>query len=230
MDAVLPRSAGHRIHERCGPAFRRNRPMMPRLRISLSDFDGQTAYDAGVKQLANGARVRRVRALIKAADYWRWELNRNAVRWTDCPFSADTPFRAPPMKNIMDKIRASLNYLLGPHYDTKRWRIFVGGGRMLYHPIHISNPRRDAWNCAIACRAEAAGEVCGVDALCSDGERRLMNPTWVDPDNRYGEPAMYRRNFRWRANHAKIKAFIRADIVVGRRHPTLNGMSESTKC
>jgi glutaminyl-peptide cyclotransferase len=184
-------------------------------------FDGKRAYEQVVRQLSYGPRPAGSPALAKLQDYLESELKSYGCAVEADAFSADTPAGRLPMKNLLVKIPGQKPgiILLGTHYDTKRLENFVGAddaGSSTGVMLEIAR---------LLCAQKQPGKY-AVWIAFFDGEE-AVNPTWVDPDNRYGSREMAAK-LAVNGDLAKIKAFLLADIVGG-RNPHFKRDSESTK-
>jgi glutaminyl-peptide cyclotransferase len=184
-------------------------------------FDGERAYEQVVKQLSYGPRPAGSPALAKLQEYLESELKSYGCAVGTDSFSADTPAGRLPMKNLLVKIPGQKPgiILLGTHYDTKRLENFVGAddaGSSTGVMLEIAR---------LLCAQKQPGKY-AVWIAFFDGEE-AVNPTWVDPDNRYGSRQMAAK-LAVDGDLAKIKAFLLADIVGG-RNPHFKRDGESTK-
>ncbi len=171
-------------------------------------FDGKRAFALVAKQVSFGPRPAGSSALIQLQDFLQSELKSYGCNVETDSFSADTPAGRLPMKNILVKIPGEKPgiLLLGTHYDTKRLENFVGA---------------DDAGSSTAVMLELARLLCpqhgkyAVWIAFFDGEE-AVNAAWQDPDNRYGSRQMAAR-FAASGDLSKIKAFLLADIVGGKR-------------
>ncbi len=184
-------------------------------------FDGRRAYEQVVKQVSFGPRPAGSAALGQLQNYLETELKSYGCAVETDAFSADTPAGRLPMKNILVKIPGEKPgiILLGTHYDTKRLENFVGaddGGSSTGVMLEMAR---------LLCVQKQAGKY-AVWIAFFDGEE-AVNKEWVDPDNRYGSREMAAR-LATSGDLPKVKAFILADLVGGRR-PHFRADGESTK-
>jgi len=187
----------------------------------MDGFDGKRAYEQVRKQVSFGPRPAGSAALANLQDYLEAELKSYGCAVETDSFSADTPAGRLAMKNILVKIPGETPgiILLGTHYDTKRLENFVGaddGGSSTGVMLEIAR---------LLCGQKQAGKY-AVWIAFFDGEE-AVNKEWVDPDNRYGSREMAARLAN-SGDLKKVKAFILADLVGGRR-PHFRADGESTK-
>jgi len=182
-------------------------------------FDGKRAFAQVAKQVGFGPRPAGSQAITQLQDYLQSELKSYGCTVETDNFSADTPAGRLPMKNILVKIPGEKPgiILLGTHYDTKRLENFVGA---------------DDAGSSTAVMLELARLLCpqhsryAVWIAFFDAEE-AVNWEWKDPDNCYGSRQMAAR-LAASGDLAKVKAFLLADIVGGRR-PHFKRESYSTK-
>ena len=171
-------------------------------------FDGKRAFALVAKQVGFGPRPAGSQAIGQLQDYLQSELKGYGCTVETDNFSADTPAGRLPMKNILVKIPGEKPgiILLGTHYDTKRLENFVGA---------------DDAGSSTAVMLELARLLCpqhgkyAVWIAFFDAEE-AVNLQWQDPDNCYGSRQMAAR-MAASGDLAKVKAFLLADIVGGRR-------------
>jgi len=182
-------------------------------------FDGKRAFALVAKQVSFGPRPAGSKAILQLQDYLQFELKSYGCAVETDNFSADTPAGRLPMKNILVKIPGEKPgiILLGTHYDTKRLDNFVGA---------------DDAGSSTAVMLELARLLCpqhskyAVWIAFFDAEE-AVNWEWRDPDNCYGSRQMAAR-LAASGDLPKVKAFLLADIVGGRR-PHFKRESYSTK-
>ncbi len=184
-------------------------------------FDGQRAYQQVIKQLSYGPRPAGSPALAKLQEYLEGELKSYGCTVETDSFSADTPAGRLPMKNLLVKIPGQKPgiILLGTHYDTKRIEDFVGAddaGSSTGVMLEIAR---------LLCAQKQPGKY-AVWIAFFDAEE-AVNLEWADPDNCYGSRQMAAR-LAASGDLPKVKAFILADLVGGRR-PHFRRDPESTK-
>ena len=173
-------------------------------------FDGQRAYQQVSKQVRFGPRPAGSPAIVKLQDYLESELKSYGCAVETDSFSADTPAGRLPMKNILAKIPGLKPgiILLGTHYDTKRIPNFVGAddaGSSTGVMLEIAR---------LLCAQKEAGRY-AIWIAFFDAEE-AVNFEWQDPDNCYGSRQMAAR-LAASGDLSKVKAFILADIVGGRK-------------
>jgi peptidase M28-like protein len=182
-------------------------------------FDGKRAYNQVAKQVSFGPRPPGSPAIQKLQEYMLNELKSYGCSVDADSFSADTPAGRVPMKNILVKIPGQKPgiILLGTHYDTKKLDNFVGA---------------DDGGSSTGVMLEMARLLCkqpgkyAVWIAFFDAEE-AFNVEWHDPDNCYGSRQMAAQ-LAASGDLAKVKAFILADIVGGRK-PHFRRDMESTK-
>ena len=170
-------------------------------------FDGKRAFAHVVKQVGFGPRPSGSQALAHLQDYLQAELKSYGCSVETDSFGADTPVGRLPMKNFLVKIPGEKPgvILLGTHYDTKKLDNFVGA---------------DDGGSSTAVMLELARLLCpqhgkyAVWIAFFDGEEAVKN--WSDTDSRYGSRQMAAR-LSTSGDIKKIRAFLLADIVGGRR-------------
>ncbi len=173
-------------------------------------FDGQRAYQQVAKQLSFGPRPTGSPAIAKLQEYLESELKSYGCSVETDSFSADTPIGRLPMKNFLVKIPGQKPgiILLGTHYDTKRIPNFVGAddaGSSTGVMLEIAR---------LLCAQKEVGKY-AVWIAFFDAEE-AVNLEWQDPDNCYGSRQMAAQ-LAASGDLPKVKAFILADIVGGRK-------------
>jgi Zn-dependent M28 family amino/carboxypeptidase len=170
-------------------------------------FDGKRAFAHVVKQVSFGPRPSGSQAISHLQDYLQSELKSYGCNVETDSFGADTPVGRLPMKNILVKIPGERPgvILLGTHYDTLLKENFVGA---------------DDAGSSTAVMLELARLLCpqhsryAVWIAFFDGEEAMKQ--WSDTDSRYGSRQMAAR-LSTTGDIKKIKAFLLADIVGGRK-------------
>lgn len=171
-------------------------------------FDGNLAYALVAKQVSFGPRPSGSQAIVQLQDYLQSELKSYGCNVETDSFSSDTPAGRLPMKNLLVKVPGEKPgvILLGTHYDTKHLENFVGaddGGSSTAVMLEIAR---------LLCKQRGKYAVW---IAFFDGEEAI-HPDWQDPDNRYGSRQMAAK-LSASGDLPKIKAFLLADIVGGRR-------------
>jgi glutaminyl-peptide cyclotransferase len=180
-------------------------------------FDGKRVFAHVVKQVGFGPRPSGSQALAHLQDYLQAELKSYGCNVETDSFGADTPVGRLPMKNFLVKIPGEKPgvILLGTHYDTLLKDNFVGA---------------DDAGSSTAVMLELARLLCpqhgnyAVWIAFFDGEEAMKQ--WSDTDSRYGSRQMAAR-FAASGDIKKIKAFLLADIVGGRKAQFLRESSST---
>jgi len=180
-------------------------------------FDGKRAFAHVVKQVSFGPRPSGSQALVHLQDYLQTEVKSYGCNVETDSFGADTPVGRLPMKNFLVKIPGENPgvILLGTHYDTLLKDNFVGA---------------DDAGSSTAVMLELARLLCpqhgnyAVWIAFFDGEEAMKQ--WSDTDSRYGSRQMAAR-FAASGDIKKIKAFLLADIVGGRKAQFLRESSST---
>src|SRR5467141_3549103 len=180
-------------------------------------FDGGRAFAHVVKQVSFGPRPSGSQALVHLQEYLQSELKSYGCNVETDSFGADTPVGRLPMKNFLVKIPGEKPgvILLGTHYDTLLKDNFVGA---------------DDAGSSTAVMLELARLLCpqhgnyAVWIAFFDGEEAMKQ--WSDTDSRYGSRQMAAR-FAASGDIKKIKAFLLADIVGGRKAQFLRESSST---
>jgi glutaminyl-peptide cyclotransferase len=170
-------------------------------------FDGKRAFAQVAKQVSFGPRPSGSQALAHLQDYLLAELKSYGCFVETDAFSADTPIGRLSMKNILVKIPGEQPrvILLGTHYDTLLMNNFVGA---------------DDAGSSTAVMLELARLLCSQKGKYAvwiaffDGEEAMK--LWSETDSRYGSREMAAR-LSTSSDLKKIKAFLLADIVGGRK-------------
>jgi glutaminyl-peptide cyclotransferase len=170
-------------------------------------FDGKRAFAHVAKQVSFGPHPSGSPAIAKVQDYLLAELKSYGCFVETDSFGADTPVGRLSMKNILVKIPGEKPgvILLGTHYDTLLMDNFVGA---------------DDAGSSTALMLELARLLCSQKGRYAvwiaffDGEEAMKH--WSDTDSRYGSRQMAAR-FSSTGDNKKIKAFLLADIVGGRK-------------
>jgi Zn-dependent M28 family amino/carboxypeptidase len=170
-------------------------------------FDGKRAFAHVAKQVNFGPHPSGSPAIAHVQEYLLGELKRYGCTVETDAFSADTPIGRISMKNILVKIPGEQPgiILLGTHYDTLLMDDFVGA---------------DDAGSSTAVMLELARLLCqqrgkyAVWIAFFDGEEAMKQ--WSNTDSRYGSREMAAR-LSTSGDLKKIKAFLLADIVGGRK-------------
>lgn len=181
-------------------------------------FDGKRAYALVAKQVGFGPHPSGSPAIAKVQDFLQSELKNYGCTVDTDSFTADTPVGRLSMKNILVKIPGEKPgiILLGTHYDTLLTvPNFVGaddGGSstaLMLELAHMLCPQRGKYAVWIA---------------FFDGEEAMRQ--WSDTDSRYGSRQMAAK-LAMSGDLKKIKAFLLADIVGGRKAQFLRETSST---
>src|ERR1700704_6603599 len=180
-------------------------------------FDGKRAFAHVSKQVSFGPRPSGSPALAHLQDYLHSELKSYGCNVETDDFNADTPVGRLPMENILVKIPGEKPgvILLGTHYDTLLKENFVGA---------------DDAGSSTAVMLEVARLLCPQHGkhpawiAFFDGEEAMKQ--WSDTDSRYGSRQMAAR-LSTSGDIKKIKAFLLADIVGGRKAQFLRESSSN---
>src|SRR6266850_1420601 len=170
-------------------------------------FDGKRAFAQVAKQVSFGPRPSGSQAIMQLQDYLQSELKSYGCTVETDAFTADTPVGRLPMKNILVKIPGEKPgvILLATHYDTLLKENFVGA---------------DDAGSSTAVMLELARLLCpqhgkyAVWIAFFDGEEAMKH--WSQTDSRYGSRQMAAK-LASSGDIKKIKAFLLADIVGGRK-------------
>src|SRR5437773_6782211 len=180
-------------------------------------FDGKRAFAHVAKQVSCGPRPCGSQAIVQLQDYLQTELKACGCSTETDSFGADTPVGRLPMKNILVKIPGENPgvILLGTHYDTLLKDHFVGA---------------DDGGSSTALMLELARLLCSqrgkyaVWIAFFDGEEAMQH--WSDTDSRYGSRQMAAK-LAMSGDLKKVKAFLLADIVGGRKAQFLRESSSN---
>src|SRR6266849_4852584 len=180
-------------------------------------FDGKRAFAHVAKQVSFGPRPSGSQAILLLQDYLQSELKSYGCNVETDDFSADTPVGRLRMKNILVKIPGEKPgvILLGTHYDTLLMEDFVGADdagsstALMLELARLLCPQRGKYAVWIA---------------FFDGEEAMRD--WSDTDSRYGSRQMAAR-LSISGEIKKIKAFLLADIVGGRKAQFLRESSST---
>lgn len=181
-------------------------------------FDGKRAYALVAKQVSFGPHPSGSPAIAKVQDFLQSELKSYGCTVDTDSFSADTPVGRLPMKNIVAKIPGEKPgiILLGTHYDT-----------LLTVPHFVG---ADDGGSSTALMLELARLLCpkrgkyAVWIAFFDGEEAMQH--WSDTDSRYGSRQMAAK-LAISGDLKKVKAFLLADIVGGRKAQFLRETSST---
>ncbi len=181
-------------------------------------FDGKRAYALVAKQVGFGPHPSGSPAIAKLQDFLQSELRGYGCTVDTDEFTADTPVGRLPMKNIVAKIPGEKSgiILLGTHYDT-----------LLTVPNFVG---ADDGGSSTALMLELARLLCpqrgkyAVWIAFFDGEEAMQH--WSDTDSRYGSRQMAAK-LAISGDLKKVKAFLLADIVGGRKAQFLRETSST---
>jgi len=181
-------------------------------------FDGKRAYALVAKQVGFGPHPSGSPAIVKLQDFLQSELKSYGCTVDTDSFTADTPVGRLPMKNIVAKIPGEKPgiILLGTHYDT-----------LLTVPNFVG---ADDGGSSTALMLELARVLCphhgkyAVWIAFFDGEEAMQH--WSDTDSRYGSRQMAAK-LAISGDLKKVKAFLLADIVGGRKAQFLRETSST---
>jgi glutaminyl-peptide cyclotransferase len=170
-------------------------------------FDGKRAFAHVAKQVSFGPHPAGSAAIARVQDYLLSELKSYGCSVETDSFGADTPVGRLSMKNMLVKIPGEKPgiILLGTHYDTLLMDNFVGA---------------DDAGSSTAVMLELARLLCpqkekyAVWIAFFDGEEAMKH--WSETDSRYGSRQMAAK-LASSGDIKKIKAFLLADIVGGRK-------------
>jgi len=170
-------------------------------------FDGKRAFAHVAKQVSFGPHPSGSAAIARVQDYLLSELKSYGCSVETDSFGADTPVGRLSMKNMLVKIPGERPgiILLGTHYDTLLMDNFVGA---------------DDAGSSTAVMLELARLLCpqkgkyAVWIAFFDGEEAMKH--WSETDSRYGSRQMAAK-LASTGDIKKIKAFLLADIVGGRK-------------
>ena len=170
-------------------------------------FDGKRAFAHVAEQVSFGPHPSGSAAIARVQDYLLSELKSYGCSVETDSFGADTPVGRLSMKNMLVKIPGEKPgiILLGTHYDTLLMDNFVGA---------------DDAGSSTAVMLELARLLCpqkgkyAVWIAFFDGEEAMKH--WSQTDSRYGSRQMAAK-LASSGDIKKIKAFLLADIVGGRK-------------
>jgi glutaminyl-peptide cyclotransferase len=181
-------------------------------------FDGKRTYALVAKQVGFGPHPSGSPAIAKVQDFLQSELKSYGCTIDADSFTADTPVGRLQMKNILVKIPGEKPgiILLGTHYDT-----------LLTVPNFVG---ADDGGSSTALMLELARLLCpqhgkyAVWIAFFDGEEAMQH--WSDTDSRYGSRQMAAK-LAMSGDLKKVKAFLLADIVGGRKAQFLRETSST---
>lgn len=181
-------------------------------------FDGKRAYALVAKQVGFGPHPSGSPAIAKVQDFLQSELKSYGCTVDTDSFTADTPVGRLAMKNIVAKIPGEKPgiLLLATHYDT-----------LLTVPNFVG---ADDGGSSTALMLELARLLCphagkyAVWIAFFDGEEAMEH--WSDTDSRYGSRQMAAK-LAMSGDLKKVKAFLLADIVGGRKAQFLREASST---
>ena len=182
-------------------------------------FDGKRAYDMVAKQVSFGPRPSGSPAIGKLQDFLQSELKSYGCPVDTDNFTADTPIGRLPMKNIVAKIPGEKPgiIILATHYDTARSARDPGTGEVHPMPTFVG---ADDGGSSTGLMLELARLLCSkreryaVWITFLDGEEAAHD--WSNTDSRYGSRQMAAK-LAVSGDIKKVKAFLLADIVGGRK-------------
>lgn len=192
-------------------------------------FDGKRAYALVVKQVGFGPHPSGSQAIAKLQDFLQSELKSYGCTVETDDFSADTPIGRLPMKNIVAKISGEKPgiIILATHYDTARSARDPRTGEAHPMPNFVG---ADDGGSSTAVMLELARLVCSkrqryaVWIAFLDGEEAMHY--WSNTDSRYGSRQMAAK-LALSGDLKKVKAFLLADIVGGRKAQFLRESSST---
>src|SRR5438093_3652011 len=195
-----------------------------------SGFDGKRALAHVAKQVSFGPHPSGSPAIAKVQDYLLSELKSYGCTVETDAFSADTPIGRISMKNILVKIPGDKPgvILLGTHYDTARSARDQRTGEVHPMPTFVG---ADDGGSSTALMLELARLLCPQRGTYAawiaffDGEEAMHN--WSDADSRYGSRQMAAK-LAASGDLKKVKAFLLADIVGGRKAQFLRESSSTS--
>src|SRR5438093_8442833 len=193
-------------------------------------FDGKRAFAHVAKQVSFGPHPSGSPAIAKVQDYLLSELKSYGCTVETDAFSADTPIGRISMKNILVKIPGDKPgvILLGTHYDTARSARDQRTGEVHPMPTFVG---ADDGGSSTALMLELARLLCpqrgkyAVWIAFFDGEEAMQH--WSDTDSRYGSRQMAAK-LAASGDLKKVKAFLLADIVGGRKAQFLRESSSTS--
>lgn len=182
-------------------------------------FDGKRAYALVAKQVSFGPHPSGSPAIAKVQDFLQSELKSYGCTVDADVFSADTPIGRLSMKNIIAKIPGEKPgiIVLATHYDTARSARDPRTGEVHPMPNFVG---ADDGGSSTAVMLELARLLCSKSEPYAiwiaffDGEEAMHD--WSDTDSRYGSRQMAAK-LALSGDLKKIKAFLLADIVGGRK-------------
>ncbi len=192
-------------------------------------FDGRRAFAHVAKQVSFGPRPSGSPAIAKLQEYIQSELSSYGCKLEADDFHADTPIGRLPMKNIVAKIPGEKPgvIVLATHYDTARSARDPRTGEVHPMPTFVG---ADDGGSSTGVMLELARLLCAkrgpytVWITFFDGEEAVHD--WSDVDSRYGSRQMAAR-LSTSGDLKKIKAFLLADIVGGRKAQFLRESSST---
>jgi glutaminyl-peptide cyclotransferase len=182
-------------------------------------FDGKRAFALVAKQVGFGPRPSGSEAIAKLQDFLQSELKSYGCTTEVDDFHADTPIGRLSMKNIVAKIPGEKPaiIILATHYDTARSARDPRTGEVHPMPTFVG---ADDGGSSTGLMLELARLLCprkgkhAVWITFFDGEEAMHD--WSDTDSRYGSREMAAR-LSTSGDIKKVKAFLLADIVGGRK-------------
>ena len=192
-------------------------------------FDGKRAFAQVAKQVSFGPHPSGSPAIAQVQEYLLSELKSYGCTVETDAFSADTPIGRMPMKNIVVRIPGEKPgiIMLATHYDTARSARDPRTGKVHPMPTFVG---ADDGGSSTALMLELARLLCpqrgkyAVWIAFFDGEEAMRD--WSDTDSRYGSRQMAAR-LSISGEIKKIKAFLLADIVGGRKAQFLRESSST---
>lgn len=182
-------------------------------------FDGKRAYTLVAKQVGFGPHPSGSAAIAKLQDFLQFELKSYGCAVDSDSFNADTPVGRLAMKNIVAKIPGEKPgiFILATHYDTARAARDPGTGEVHPMPNFVG---ADDGGSSTAVMLELARLLCAKNGRYAvwiaflDGEEAMHD--WSNTDSRYGSRQMAAK-LAMSGDLKKVKAFLLADIVGGRK-------------
>ena len=193
-------------------------------------FDGKRAFAHVAKQVSFGPRPSGSPAIGQLQSYIQSELSSYGCKVEADDFHADTPIGNLAMKNIVAKIPGDKPgiIVLATHYDTARAARDPASGQVHPMPTFVG---ADDGGSSTGVMLELARLLCSKHLRYAtwitffDGEEAMRD--WSDTDSRYGSRQMAAK-MAISGDVKKVKAFLLADIVGGRKAHFLRE-SSSTK-
>jgi glutaminyl-peptide cyclotransferase len=194
-------------------------------------FDGKRAFAHVAKQVSFGPRPSGSPAIGQLQNYIQSELSSYGCKVDTDDFHADTPVGPLAMKNIVAKIPGEKSgiIMLATHYDTARSARDPATGQVHPMPTFVG---ADDGGSSTGVMLELARLLCSKHMPYAmwitflDGEEAMHD--WSDTDSRYGSRQMAAK-MAVSGEIKKVKAFLLADIVGGRKAQFLRESSSTTE-